>query len=224
VTTRRNPLRTSSAIPYGQSAARIPSSQARYSAWPFLGAHPGGRATAFAAGRDSSWPGHAVSPNAVAAAWSGSDPGLDPGLDSLDPRLSGRVVVTAAPKPASTGPAPPSGKEPPGFKPKPGITHTMKVTVPEAARRVGRSPETVRRWIWSRRLPSEKVGNQHLVDTDLLDALVSSLEPSRDRLAEVEGEWSTWLEEAAALRQRLRAAARRFPPAADLVAESRRNR
>lgn len=38
------------------------------------------------------------------------------------------------------------------------------LTVPEAARRVGRDPETVRRWIRSGRLRSQKVGTQHLID------------------------------------------------------------
>jgi excisionase family DNA binding protein len=40
------------------------------------------------------------------------------------------------------------------------------LTVPEAARRVGRDPETVRRWIRSGRLPSTKVGTQHLIDEE----------------------------------------------------------
>ncbi len=38
------------------------------------------------------------------------------------------------------------------------------ITVPEAAKRVGRDPETVRRWIRSGKLRSQKVGTQHLVD------------------------------------------------------------
>ena len=38
------------------------------------------------------------------------------------------------------------------------------LTVPEAARRVGRDPETVRRWIRSGKLRSQKVGTQHLID------------------------------------------------------------
>lgn len=38
------------------------------------------------------------------------------------------------------------------------------LTVPEAAKRVGRDPETVRRWIRSGKLRSEKVGTQHLID------------------------------------------------------------
>jgi excisionase family DNA binding protein len=42
------------------------------------------------------------------------------------------------------------------------------LTVPEAAKRAGRDPETVRRWIRAGKLPSRKVGTQHLIDeTDL---------------------------------------------------------
>lgn len=51
------------------------------------------------------------------------------------------------------------------------------LTVPEAARRVGRNPETIRRWIREGRLRSERVGTQHLVDEDALDALVVTAEP-----------------------------------------------
>ncbi len=46
------------------------------------------------------------------------------------------------------------------------------LTVPEAARRVGRNPETVRRWIRAGKLRSQKVGTQHLIDERDLDALV----------------------------------------------------
>lgn len=46
------------------------------------------------------------------------------------------------------------------------------VTVPEAARRAGRNPETIRRWIRSGRLRSERVGTQHLVSTEELEGLV----------------------------------------------------
>jgi len=51
------------------------------------------------------------------------------------------------------------------------------LTVPEAARRVGRNPETIRRWIREGRLRSERVGTQHLVDVDALDALVTTPVP-----------------------------------------------
>ena len=44
------------------------------------------------------------------------------------------------------------------------------LTVPEAARRVGRNPETIRRWIRSGKLRSQKVGTQHLVDEQELEA------------------------------------------------------
>jgi excisionase family DNA binding protein len=46
------------------------------------------------------------------------------------------------------------------------------ITVPEAARRTGRNAETVRRWIRTGRLRSEKVGTQHLVrEEDLVSFL-----------------------------------------------------
>jgi excisionase family DNA binding protein len=42
------------------------------------------------------------------------------------------------------------------------------LTVPEAAKRIGRNPETVRRWIRAGKLASSKVGTQHLIaETDL---------------------------------------------------------
>ncbi|MFN2504103.1 MAG: helix-turn-helix domain-containing protein [Acidimicrobiales bacterium] len=56
------------------------------------------------------------------------------------------------------------------------------LTVPEAARRVGRNPETIRRWIREGRLRSERVGTQHLVDEDALDALVVTAEAIPSRL------------------------------------------
>jgi excisionase family DNA binding protein len=44
------------------------------------------------------------------------------------------------------------------------------MTVPEAARRVGRDPETVRRWIRSGKLRSQNIGTQHLIDERDLQA------------------------------------------------------
>jgi excisionase family DNA binding protein len=62
------------------------------------------------------------------------------------------------------------------------------LTVPEAARRVGKDPETVRRWIRSGKLRSQKVGTQHLIDEgDLAD-----LQEEHDSLP-VPKEWrTTW--------------------------------
>lgn len=45
------------------------------------------------------------------------------------------------------------------------------LTVPEAAKRVGRDPETVRRWIRSGRLTAAKVGTQHVIEEADLVAL-----------------------------------------------------
>lgn len=51
------------------------------------------------------------------------------------------------------------------------IIHVL--TVPEAARQVGRNPETIRRWIRAGRLRARKVGTQHVIEEADL-ALVSS--------------------------------------------------
>lgn len=99
----------------------------------------------------------------------------------------------------------------------------MKLTVPAAARRAGRSPETIRRWIWSGRLPSDKVGNQHLVDVDALDALAGGIPAAGGApRVKVEGEWGEWLRRVDALGKELRG--KRLPPAAELVRESRKGR
>jgi excisionase family DNA binding protein len=47
------------------------------------------------------------------------------------------------------------------------------LTVPEAARRTKRDPETVRRWIRSGRLKATRIGTQHLIDEEDLARLTS---------------------------------------------------
>ena len=46
------------------------------------------------------------------------------------------------------------------------------LTVPEAAKRANRDPETIRRWIRAGRLPARKVGTQHVIEEADLDLLV----------------------------------------------------
>lgn len=50
----------------------------------------------------------------------------------------------------------------------------MLLTVPQAAERIQRNPETIRRWIRSGRLQAEKVGTQHVIEKEALDAAVQS--------------------------------------------------
>lgn len=50
------------------------------------------------------------------------------------------------------------------------------LTVPEAARRLGRNPETIRRWIREGRLPARKVGTQHVIEEADLDPLAEDEE------------------------------------------------
>jgi excisionase family DNA binding protein len=40
----------------------------------------------------------------------------------------------------------------------------VNLTVPEAARRIGRNPETIRRWIREGKLRATKVGTQHIIE------------------------------------------------------------
>lgn len=47
------------------------------------------------------------------------------------------------------------------------------LTVPEAARRLHRNPETLRRWIREGRLRSRKVGTQYLVEESDLELLTA---------------------------------------------------
>jgi excisionase family DNA binding protein len=50
------------------------------------------------------------------------------------------------------------------------------LTVPQAARRVGRDPETVRRWIRGGKLRARKVGTQHVIEEEDLAALLADVD------------------------------------------------
>ncbi len=49
---------------------------------------------------------------------------------------------------------------------------SMALTVPQAARRTGRHPETIRRWIREGKLRARKIGTQHLIEEKDLDVLL----------------------------------------------------
>lgn len=62
------------------------------------------------------------------------------------------------------------------------------LTVPEASRKVGRDPETIRRWIRAGRLRAQRVGTQHLIDEADLDFVA----PPRSRTPLPEAWQRTW--------------------------------
>jgi excisionase family DNA binding protein len=63
------------------------------------------------------------------------------------------------------------------------------LTVPEAARRAGKDPETIRRWIRSGKLRSRKVGTQHVIEEPDLEA---ALDEGDDMLPLPEEWLTTW--------------------------------
>lgn len=50
------------------------------------------------------------------------------------------------------------------------------LTVPEAARRAERDPETIRRWIRAGKLRARKVGTQHVIEEEDLEAVLAAEE------------------------------------------------
>jgi excisionase family DNA binding protein len=63
--------------------------------------------------------------------------------------------------------------------PQPGVLYdaTTMLTVPEVARRTGRNPETIRRWIRQGKLRASKVGTQHVIEERDLEAMQVSPYP-----------------------------------------------
>jgi len=46
------------------------------------------------------------------------------------------------------------------------------ITVPEAAKRAGKDPETIRRWIRTGRLRASKIGTQHVIEESDLEQVL----------------------------------------------------
>jgi excisionase family DNA binding protein len=106
------------------------------------------------------------------------------------------------------------------------MTAVQEVTVREAARIAHRSEETIRRWIWSGRLPAVKRGSSYRVDVRHLDDVMIELESHAahgEAPADTGNEGlRAWLEEVKAWKAGLET----IPgaSAADLVIEDRRAR
>jgi excisionase family DNA binding protein len=84
--------------------------------------------------------------------------------------------------------------------------------VREAAAVVGRTPETLRRWIWAGKLAARKHGNRLLVARDDLDALMASAKRGPVTLAQ----WMKLVDD--------RVPSGKSPSAADLVLADRYQR
>ena len=104
-----------------------------------------------------------------------------------------------------------------------------EITVQEAALRVNRSPETIRRWIWSGRLPATKRGNKYYVDVMHLREVAVEIagtawhSPERD----IGGDMAAWLDKIDRWTAGLRAAGNRIgqrETSSDLVIEDRSER
>jgi len=86
------------------------------------------------------------------------------------------------------------------------------LTVVEAARRTGRHPETIRRWIWSGRIHAEKVGGRHLIPESELE---------RPDGVDAKRGFADWLEQLYRLHDELGYRRRRIPSGAELVRAER---
>ena len=99
----------------------------------------------------------------------------------------------------------------------------QEITVREAAQRVHRSEETIRRWIWSGRLPAHKRGTSYRIDIAHLDRVAVVSDPADDGHAAGRSKsLGAWLDDLDRWKQGLSAAA--GASAADLVIEDRHAR
>jgi excisionase family DNA binding protein len=101
------------------------------------------------------------------------------------------------------------------------VTAVEEITVREAAQRTGRSPETIRRWIWSGRLPAVKHGNTYYVDVIHLEGVAVEMGVIVHR--STPRDLGTWLAEVDEWKATL-AVGQRRQTASDLVIEDRHAR
>ncbi|HEX4658461.1 MAG TPA: helix-turn-helix domain-containing protein [Streptosporangiaceae bacterium] len=102
------------------------------------------------------------------------------------------------------------------------MTARQEITVREAARRAHRSEETIRRWIWSGRLPAHKRGSRYRIDVAHLDRVAVVYDPPDDDPGANAASLGAWLDDLDRWKEGLPVAA--GLSAADLVIEDRRAR
>jgi excisionase family DNA binding protein len=98
----------------------------------------------------------------------------------------------------------------------------QELTVRQAAWRAGRSEETIRRWIWSGRLPAVKRGTSYRIDVVHLEQIMVELETGTSGHTGPSGSWRAWLDEVAEWKAGLTTTP--GVTASDLVIEDRRAR
>ncbi len=98
----------------------------------------------------------------------------------------------------------------------------QELTVREAARRAHRSEETIRRWIWSGRLPARKDGNSYRIDVVHLDQVAVAHKPGHPGPGAGQAGLRHWLDELDRWKDELPTTA--GTSAADLVIEDRHAR
>jgi excisionase family DNA binding protein len=102
----------------------------------------------------------------------------------------------------------------------------QELTVREAASRAGRSEETIRRWIWSGRLPAVKRGVGYRIDIARLEEVIVELDAGTGHAQSAQGagpaDWRAWFGEVDAWRADRTTG--QGASAADLVIEDRRGR
>ncbi|MDR2983394.1 MAG: helix-turn-helix domain-containing protein [Nocardiopsaceae bacterium] len=98
----------------------------------------------------------------------------------------------------------------------------QELTVRQAAKRAGRSEETIRRWIWSGRLPAVKRGTSYRIDVVRLEEVIVELDAETSGHADPRKRWRQWLDDVARWKTGLKATT--GVTAADLLIEDRRAR
>jgi len=96
-------------------------------------------------------------------------------------------------------------------------TEDKLISVREAAIECERNVETVRRWIWSGKLPAQKLGNQLFIKESDLQALCRNHKAATKKTSN----WPQLIKEVKALREEIRKYAGNFD-VTELIEESRK--